>query len=184
MRRAGLVLMVLGLVFLAAAGSLTARNRAEDTQAGAASARALAAMEAVIAAPSDPEDPPPEEPGFLGRLTIPVLELELPVLSQWSYENLKTAPCRYSGSAEAGDLVLLAHNYRTHFGPIRRLKPGDRVIFEDMEGERFEYLVTSTEVAAPTALAEVTERCHDLKLLTCTYGGKARLVVYCDAIAK
>lgn len=178
MRRVGLLLMVLGLVCLAASGGLTAKNRVEDSRAGAASAQILASLEA-----APPETIPAEDSSqtFFGRLTIPRLELELPVLSEWSYENLKTAPCRYSGSVDDGDLVLIAHNYRTHFGPIRRLKSGDRVSFEDMDGTVFEYLVTASEIVLPTALVEVTAGEHDLTLITCTYGGKTRVVVYCDA---
>ena len=181
MRKPGLILMTLGLTFLTAAGSLYARNRTEDTQAGNASARILANLEQAIAAPAEPDAAESDDQDYLGCLTISRLELELPILSQWSYENLKTAPCRYSGSPDGGDLVLLAHNYRTHFGPIRRLKPGDRVVFEDLEGTVFEYRVAATDVVAPTALEAVTAGHYDLTLITCTYGGKTRLVVYCDA---
>lgn len=39
---------------------------------------------------------------FIGVLRIPTLELELPVISEWNYPNLKSAPCRYSGSAYHG----------------------------------------------------------------------------------
>ena len=34
----------------------------------------------------------------IGILTIPALNLELPVLTDWSYEKLKKAPCHYFGS--------------------------------------------------------------------------------------
>ena len=34
----------------------------------------------------------------IGVLSIPVLELELPVLTNWSYAKLKIAPCHYFGS--------------------------------------------------------------------------------------
>lgn len=179
MRRVGLLLMGLGLVCLAASGGLTAKNRAEDSRAGAASAQILASLEATPTETIPTED---NSQAFFGRLTIPRLELELPVLSEWSYENLKTAPCRYSGSIVDGDLVLIAHNYRTHFGPIRRLKPGDQVAFEGLDGTVFEYRVSAVEVVPPTALEEVTAGIHSLTLITCTYGGKTRLVVYCDAV--
>ena len=173
MRRVGAFLIALGLILLTAAGTTSAENQAEASRAGAASSRVLHSLEAGTAASDDL--------GCLGCLTIPRLELELPVLSEWSYENLKTAPFRYSGSVDGGDLVLIAHNYRTHFGPIRRLKPGDRVSFEDMDGTVFVYWVTANEVVLPTALEEVTAGEHDLTLITCTYGGKTRVVVYCDA---
>ena len=184
MRRAGPVLMALGLALLAAAGCLALGNGAEDLRAGAASARVLALLESSAAAPAETEAAVAGESDCLGSLTIPKLKLELPILSDWSYENLKTAPCRYSGSARDGDLVLLAHNYKTHFGPIRRLKPGDRVVFQDTEGTVFEYQVVDSAVVSPTAVEEVTAGSHDLTLITCTYGGKTRLVVSCDAVTE
>lgn len=32
---------------------------------------------------------------YIGVLRIPVLSLELPVISEWSYSGLKESPCRY-----------------------------------------------------------------------------------------
>ena len=47
----------------------------------------------------------------IGVLSIPVLELELPVLTNWSYAKLKIAPCHYFGSYYEKDFVIAAHNY-------------------------------------------------------------------------
>ncbi len=55
----------------------------------------------------------------IGTLEIPSLDLTLPVMSEWSYPLLKLAPCRYAGSAYQGNLVIAAHNYKTHFRKIR-----------------------------------------------------------------
>lgn len=33
---------------------------------------------------------------YIGYLSIPILDLELPVMSEWDYPHLKVAPCRYS----------------------------------------------------------------------------------------
>lgn len=193
-RRAGAALMALGLLLLGAAGGLSVRNRAEDAAAGASSARALAMIDAAIepaavreensCAGGDPGMPRVQIDGmnYIGRLRIPTLELELPILSQWDEDRLKIAPCRYSGTARGGDLVLLAHNYRKHFGPIRHLEPGDELSFEDMEGTVFVYEVTGSIVVEPTALETVTSGAHDLTLITCTYGGRTRLVVFCDRL--
>ena len=57
----------------------------------------------------------------------------------WSYPKLKIAPCRYSGSAYTGNLVIAAHNYRTHFGLLESLAPGAQVKFTDVEGNVFSY---------------------------------------------
>ena len=178
MGRVGPVLMVLGVLLLMAAAAISAGNQSEDRRAGAESARLLASLEAAPPEETATED---SDSGCFGCLTIPRLELELPVLTEWSYDNLKIAPCRYSGSIRGADLVLIAHNYRAHFGPIRRLKPGDQVSLADMNGAVFEYRVTGTEVVSPAALEAVASGSHALTLITCTYGGKTRLVVYCDA---
>ena len=47
---------------------------------------------------------------FIGTLEIPSLNLNLPIISQWSYGNLRVAPCRYDGSAYKNDMILAAHN--------------------------------------------------------------------------
>lgn len=72
---------------------------------------------------AEPLDPAREMPvttingvEYLGTLEIPVLELELPIISQWSDSLLKIAPCRYQGSAYLDNMILAGHNYRAHFG--------------------------------------------------------------------
>ena len=49
----------------------------------------------------------------IGILSIPALELELPVLKDWSYGKLKKAPCLYYGSYYESDFVIAAHNYKS-----------------------------------------------------------------------
>lgn len=58
---------------------------------------------------------------YIGVLSIPSLELELPVISQWDYPALKVAPCRYSGSLYQDNLIICAHNYASHFGKLKEL---------------------------------------------------------------
>ena len=70
----------------------------------------------------------------MGVLTIPVLDLELPVLTDWSYEKLKKAPCHYYGSCHEKDFVIAAHNYNAHFGRLSKLQAGDDVMFTDVSG--------------------------------------------------
>ena len=60
---------------------------------------------------------------YIGVLDIPALGLSLPVMSQWSYPNLKLAPCRYTGSAYSGNLILAGHNYPSHFGGLQAASP-------------------------------------------------------------
>lgn len=119
---------------------------------------------------------------YIGLLSLPAISLELPVIDQWSYESLRLAPCRYSGSAYTHNLVILGHNYAGHFRELKKLQPGDAVTFTDMDGNVFSYEVMALETLAPTAVEEMTEGDWDLTLFTCTVGGTTRLAVRCEAL--
>lgn len=120
---------------------------------------------------------------YIGYLSLPTLDLELPIMSDWSYPLLQIAPCRYYGSLRGNDLVLMAHNYASHFGTISQLREGDPVIFVDMDGGVTRYQVVAQDILDPTAVEEMTAGVFDLTLFTCTYGGKSRVTVYCDRIS-
>ena len=119
---------------------------------------------------------------YIGYLSIPVLNLELPVMSKWTYEKLLIAPCRYSGSIRGEDLVLMAHNYKSHFGTISELEIGDDVIFTYVNGDVTRYAVVGKDILEPTAVEVMTSGEYDLTLFTCTYGGASRVTVYCDML--
>lgn len=117
----------------------------------------------------------------IGVLEIPTLGLQLPVMEQWSDTELRFAPCRYTGSAYGGDLVICAHNYAAHFGGIGRLSFGDAVTFTDADGNIFHYQAADIEILPPDAVEEMTETEWDLTLFTCTLGGASRVTVRCTA---
>lgn len=119
---------------------------------------------------------------YIGVLTIPAIELQLPVISQWSLPKLKIAPARYMGSAYQDNLILLAHNYSTHFGTLRDLTMGDQVLFTDMAGNVFEYTVAEMETLRPNESRKMIESDYPLTLFTCTPGGQMRLTVRCDRV--
>ena len=83
---------------------------------------------------------------YIGTLYFPSLQIELRVMSSWSYPNLKKAPCLYSGSVYTGNAVIAAHNYTSHFGQLMRLAPADAVYFTDADGNVFSYEVVVQEV--------------------------------------
>ena len=43
---------------------------------------------------------------YIGYLSIPTLDLELPIMEEWSYPGLKIAPGRYTGSAYNGSFAI------------------------------------------------------------------------------
>lgn len=188
----GTICMLLGTVLILAALSLFLWNRREAEQAGEAAADILPQVVEQIAetaseasAPPDPFDPTMTEveiDGYLyiGYLSIPALGLELPVMSEWDYNRLNIAPCRYSGSTKTDDLVIAAHNFAQHFGGLSGLTGGEQVIFVDMDNVVSTYTVVAVEILAPTAVEEMTNGEYDLSLYTCTYGGRSRVTVRCD----
>ena len=116
---------------------------------------------------------------YIGVVEIPSLELSLPVMSDWSYPQLKKAPCRYVGSVYSHDVVICGHNYDRHFGRLKELVPGDEVRFTDMDGNVLRYSVCAVEQLAKTAVEEMQTGDWDLTLFTCTKGGVMRVTVRC-----
>lgn len=115
----------------------------------------------------------------IGILSVPVLELELPVLTEWSYAKLKQAPCHYYGSYYEANFVIAAHNYTAHFGRLSELRSGDIVIFTDVQGVEYYYEVVLLETLPPTATEAMIASGFALSLYTCTPGGGNRVTVRC-----
>ena len=119
---------------------------------------------------------------YIGYLDIPELNVTLPVMSECDYSRLRVAPCRYYGSIKTDNLVICAHNYKSHFGYIGELSLDSMVMFTDMEGTKNMYTVTSVEILHPTDTELVKDTGDDLILYTCTYSGRTRIVVRCTEI--
>ena len=201
-KRRGVWLMRGGLLLIAAAILLTGYNLWDDWRADRAAARVLEQMpvpaETQGQSPAGPDelkipdyilDPDREMPTvevdgneYIGTLDIPALELSLPVMSDWSYPQLKIAPCRYAGTAYKSGFVIAGHNYRRHFGPLSQLTAGDRVTFTDVDGNVFYYRVAEIQILEPTAIEDMTTSAWALSLFTCTLGGQTRLTVRCDKV--
>ncbi len=117
---------------------------------------------------------------YIGFISIPAIQLELPVFGEWNYVNLKKAPCRYAGSVYLDNMVICAHNYDIHFGYLKNLSYGDTVTFTDMDGNVFAYRVKEIEILQPRAIEEMKNGEWDLTLFTCTIGGASRITVRCE----
>lgn len=198
----GILCIVIGCVLLLAALGLYGYNRYEDAQAGAEAQVVVQDLEQKLEqtvskaesteTSSDSEEMlSPELPvvmldgyDYIGVISIPAIDIKLPVMSNWSYPKLKISPCREFGSSRTDDLVIAAHNYESHFGKLGSVSVGDNVIFTDMDGVENHYIVQKTDILQPTDVDAVEHSGYDLVLYTCTYGGKTRITVFCDRITE
>ena len=187
----------LGLLLLAAALLLSVGNVYDSRRAGETSRQVVEQMcqnvetapetTGETEAPAIPEyllDADREMPvqtvdnrDYIGVLTIPALELELPVISQWDYPSLKVAPCRYSGSLYQNNLIICAHNYASHFGKLKNLHVGDIAMFTDMAENTVTFQMVERETIQPEDLEAMDAGDWDMTLYTCTVGGKSRVTV-------
>lgn len=193
--------ILLGLILLLGAVGLAGYFLLENRAAGSAAANmaeqlvfeTASVTQTVELPPSRQEipdyvlDPNMEMPSAvvdghdcIGVVEIPKLDKRLPVISRWSYDDLRIAPCRYDGSAYDGSLIIAAHNYTAHFGSLSTLQTGDRVTFTDMDGNMFSYDVTEVTTITPDAADALYEGTWDLTLFTCTFGNTYRVVVRCQ----
>ena len=118
---------------------------------------------------------------YIGTLTIPALERELPVITAWTKWNLRKAPCRYSGSPYRGDMIIAGHNYPAHFQDLKDLREGDLAIFTDMDGNIFYYEMMYMEILRPAQVDDLKSGDWDLTLFTCTSDWRNRVVVrFCE----
>lgn len=195
--RTGVALMTAGVLLILVAIGYVAVNVWEEWSAANASASALDQMESSRSAaettvenqPLYVQHPDMEMPevmidgqAYIGSVSIPKLELELPVISQWTYPRLKLAPCRYSGSVYTDDMIILGHNYERHFRRFTEVETGDEVMFTDMDGNIFHYVVTLKEQIRGNDTERMMAGDWDLTLFTCARGGKMRITLRCDRV--
>ena len=186
-KRFGLFCMLLGFCCLISSAALVVYNRMEEKAAGALSEALLVdvqqqitEIEAETSQGQEMRTVDVDGNPCIGILSIPVLEMELPVLTDWSYEKLKTAPCHYYGSYYDGDFVIAAHNFQSHFGRLSELQAGDMILFTDVSGVVRCYEVVLLETLPGEATMEMITSGFDLSLYTCTPGGSSRVTVRCS----
>ena len=186
----GVICVFLGVLCILSAIGFVAYNRWEDMNAKDVAQDFLEDVQSIINEEqsekpllNDTKMATVEVDGYdcIGILSVPVLDLELPVLTDWSYAKLKKAPCHYYGSYYEKDFVIAAHNYKSHFGRLSKLQAGDIVVFTDINNIEHYYEVVLLETLPKNATKEMITSGFDLSLYTCTPGGSNRVTVRCNA---
>ena len=124
-----------------------------------------------------------------GVISIPSIELEMPLVKGADSYSLRAAAGCYPESAEmgaAGNCVIFGHRmsgYGRHFNRLDELKKGDQITLYNANGEHFTYTVIGSEVIKPDVLMDTLLEHNEgfsLTLVTCTPTGVGshRLLVY------
>jgi len=181
-RNRGIVFLSLGCILILVAGGWYFYNMVEDYNAGRQAEHILERFEIEQGGVDETEAASAivvDGDAFCGKIIIEKLEVELPVYDEWDYTRLKTAPCRYAGGVDTNDMIIAAHNYKSHFGSLNRLKIGDTVTFTDVYGKSHLFEVCELVTLDGTAVSDMHSGGWDLTLFTCTKSGEQRITVRC-----
>lgn len=118
---------------------------------------------------------------YIGIITIPKLNIELPIMSNYNEEKLKIAPCLYYGTI-SNKIIICAHSYRSHFGTLSKLSQNDKIVITNVDGENIIYEVLEIEVLDSNDIKKMINTEFDLTLYTCTNDGTKRITVRANKV--
>lgn len=115
---------------------------------------------------------------YIGIVYIPSLNnLAVPIIDNYTDKNLKISACRYAGTIEHDNMVIVGHNYKSAFGKLSKLTVGSIMYFKDIEGKVYKYKCKEIVVLQPSDVYEMQTGDWDLTLFTCTYSNTERLTL-------
>lgn len=183
-------LIILGILCILLSITLYIKNKYQELDTGKKSKEMLDIIETKINVSdkeeikSNTEDLVLNISGYdyIGVISIPSLNIKLPIMRETDYDRLAISPCKYYGNINTNDLVLCAHDYVNQFGKISNLKENDIIIITDVLGNNYVYKVVLTEELNPTDITNMIESPFDLTLYTCSYGALKRITIRCNRI--
>jgi len=184
MNKKGLILVIIGFVLIIISVLMITHNNYQNEKAGTESKKIYEKLQNKnvsedITTLINKEEKIVNIDGndYIGTINIPILNLELPIMSDWDYNKMKISPCRYYGSIITNDLVICAHSYDNLFGRLKNLNTGDLLILTDMNNNEYIYKVEVIEILSPNKVEEMIESDFDLTLFTCTKDALNRVTV-------
>lgn len=121
----------------------------------------------------------------LGRIQIPKINLDLPVLDSISAKALNTSVIKQYGPGlnQVGNTVIAGHNYRNgqFFSNNYKLENGDTIYIQDNTGTKLAYTIYNKYETTPED-ADYMERDTngkpEISLTTCTDDSKSRIIIW------
>lgn len=125
----------------------------------------------------------------IGVINIPSINVNYPILSTYTDELLKIAPCKFHGPNpnEVGNLCIAGHNYRNtkFFSKVPTLELGDKIEITDLSGRMLTYTVYDKFIVNPDELectSQLTNGKKEITLITCTNDNKQRHIIKARAM--
>lgn len=123
----------------------------------------------------------------IAKLYIEKIDLEIAVLSEWSYELLDISVNKFSGpeANESGNFIVIGHNYSNgeHFGKLNLVEINDQIHLMDLSGRKITYEVYEILIIEPDETDKLkTVDIRTVTLITCDTNRDLRLVVKSRAI--
>lgn len=120
---------------------------------------------------------------IIGKIEIPKINLNYPIISECSEELLKISPCRLCGPSpnEVGNLCIAGHNYDNgnFFSNLNKLSIGDVIRIYNLNNEYLEYSIYEkfeVEVNNTSILEQNTNNKKEVTLITCNNRNKNRAI--------
>lgn len=150
------------------AQGISSAQHASGSQAG----QALATTASAVAPPATAQTSTPDlatYEGVIGRLEVPALRLQVPILNDYDSASLRRGVGRMKGTAVPGGLgnLVLAGHRDTYFRPLRGVKRGMLMRIVTADGA-YDYSVDATSIVAPedVDVLDIGSR-PEMTLITC-----------------
>ena len=128
--------------------------------------------------------PDGKEYEYIGRIVIPKIGVDYPILSETSVELLKVSVCKFHGGNpnEVGNLCIAGHNYRNNrfFSKVDTLSVGDIIEITDLSKRTIQYEIYDIHTVDENNRSDTTQYTNGRKevtLITCTDDSKQRIIV-------
>ena len=110
---------------------------------------------------------------FLGNLIIEKIDVEYPIYSEYTEENLKMSVCKLTGPTleKIGNISIIGHNYQDNrfFGRLNQLQINDNILIR-FNNKKFNYKVVKKYITREddlTCLNSITKNNREITLITC-----------------
>lgn len=120
----------------------------------------------------------------IGKIKIPKINLEYPILEKTSEASMKISISRFAGKEvnSRGNLSLAGHNNKdgTMFGKNKKLAIGDTIELTDLTNTTIIYQIYKIFPTNPNdvnILESEDEDTREVTLITCTKGHEQRLII-------